>query len=477
MYRLKLIVIISLVCFYSCQVDNNQTIIIGKIVGTLNKSLEYSSSENGGCFWAFPNEINVDSLGNFKIELDIENAIFIQSLVGSYDYGKFVVEPGETYQLVIDLENESILVWDKNNKGQDLYRKLSNEQVLNVALRHRDDSLLSESINEILSSKIDEIKQFDEAYSKGEISKSYYDLIIADRNCYYSAIAANTVLLQSWRNDIDSAYVKKAWSTIFEETSIFSPNISNSFWYYSYLENYLEFQYYLDSSINYDRIKELTDQGTIHTFIYDLARKHLSGIALEYYAARYIYSSCIPLKYETDLVNAFELFKLDFPNSSFIQYLEPMITSITDFHRYDDQTYPEGITLLENYQQIDSFDECMNHFKGKKVFVDIWATWCLPCRAAFKYKDELKKVLQSKGYEMLYISIDVDRYGNKWHEVIKYYNLEGFHVKASEKLTSDIQRLFGDTVPRYLIIDNEGKIINSNAKSPSLIKELNKQLK
>lgn len=64
--------------------------------------------------------------------------------------------------------------------------------------------------------------------------------------------------------------------------------------------------------------------------------------------------------------------------------------------------------------------------------------------------------------------------------MIKYYNLDGYHVMASEKLIDDIRKLFGRDkalyIPRYLICKN-GKIIVKDARKPQEKNALFKQIK
>lgn len=116
--------------------------------------------------------------------------------------------------------------------------------------------------------------------------------------------------------------------------------------------------------------------------------------------------------------------------------------------------------------------------KGKYIFVDLWATWCLPCKMQFVYKAELNELLNSyPNLTMLFISID--NHEKEWLNTI-YTNLSGLHLRATEKLTEDIRdKLYKNeriSIPRYILLDPEGNIVNGNLSRPSQIEYLKKEL-
>ena len=62
--------------------------------------------------------------------------------------------------------------------------------------------------------------------------------------------------------------------------------------------------------------------------------------------------------------------------------------------------------------------------------------------------------------------------------MIKYYNLDGYHIRANEKLTKDLTEIIGGRygIPRYLLIDENGNIVNKMAEPPSRIELLHNQI-
>lgn len=78
---------------------------------------------------------------------------------------------------------------------------------------------------------------------------------------------------------------------------------------------------------------------------------------------------------------------------------------------------------------------------------------------------------------MLYISSDSKEDEMQWKNMIKYYNLTGHHIRAGKELKEDLKNILGSFgIPRYLLIDENGDIANNNAKRPSQLNELEKQI-
>lgn len=122
----------------------------------------------------------------------------------------------------------------------------------------------------------------------------------------------------------------------------------------------------------------------------------------------------------------------------------------------------------------------LSDFKGKVVYMDIWATWCMPCMMEMNKSKSLKeKYKDNKDLVFLYVSIDKNI--DKWKSTVKSKGFTGVHVNSKEGKEESITEKYKATyIPRYILIDREGNIVDEDAKRPSdaaLVDDLENALK
>jgi thiol-disulfide isomerase/thioredoxin len=125
-----------------------------------------------------------------------------------------------------------------------------------------------------------------------------------------------------------------------------------------------------------------------------------------------------------------------------MEYIRPLTDEIVRYHQTVEKPFDETVRFPDGYEEINTLKEMIRLLKGKKIYIDIWATWCDPCKEEFKHQQELKKILDRQNIQQLYISIDKDDRDLNWEEAIKFYGLSGTHIRAGENLSTDLYKRF-----------------------------------
>jgi thiol-disulfide isomerase/thioredoxin len=108
----------------------------------------------------------------------------------------------------------------------------------------------------------------------------------------------------------------------------------------------------------------------------------------------------------------------------------------------------------------------LSDLRGNLVYIDIWATWCGPCIAEHPHWDELRASYKDKDVAFLALSIDDSK--EPWEKMVKSKKMEGLQWFAENAWKSEIARHFMvNAIPRFLLLDKEGKIIDPSADRPS----------
>ncbi len=99
----------------------------------------------------------------------------------------------------------------------------------------------------------------------------------------------------------------------------------------------------------------------------------------------------------------------------------------------------------------------MTDLHGKVVFLNIWATWCAPCREEMPSMEKLYEQLHGdKGFVMLAISQDT----SSREEVMAYVKKHGYHFDVLLDPKNAVAEAYNvSVVPETFIIDREGRIV------------------
>ena len=106
-----------------------------------------------------------------------------------------------------------------------------------------------------------------------------------------------------------------------------------------------------------------------------------------------------------------------------------------------------------------TFKEILEKNKGKKILIDVWASWCIDCLRGLP---DVKKQ-QEENLEISYVFLSLDKDMESWENGINRLKIKGQHYFMQSSWKGDFGEFLGlNWIPRYLVIDKEGKILVFN---------------
>jgi thiol-disulfide isomerase/thioredoxin len=132
------------------------------------------------------------------------------------------------------------------------------------------------------------------------------------------------------------------------------------------------------------------------------------------------------------------------------------------------------------YENANGDTTRLESLRGKYVFIDVWATWCAPCIAELPALQKIEERYADKNIAFVGLSIDEKRSHTKWKRFIIEKSPGGIQVIADNAWRSSFTKAYGiDSIPRFILIDPDGRVVNADAprpSSPKLMEELDRVL-
>jgi thiol-disulfide isomerase/thioredoxin len=121
-----------------------------------------------------------------------------------------------------------------------------------------------------------------------------------------------------------------------------------------------------------------------------------------------------------------------------------------------------------NYENQKGGKTSLESLKGKYVYIDVWATWCGPCIKEIPFLEKVEEKYQEKNIVFVSISIDNSKDREKWSNFVNKKQMSGIQLLADREFDSKFIKEYNmQTIPRFILIDTNGNIVNANAPRPS----------
>ena len=124
--------------------------------------------------------------------------------------------------------------------------------------------------------------------------------------------------------------------------------------------------------------------------------------------------------------------------------------------------------VFANYENHKGGKTSLADLKGKYVYIDVWATWCAPCKAEIPFLKALEKEYEGKNIQFVSISVDKPEAYETWKNMVATEQLGGIQLYADNNFESQFILDYNiNSIPRFILIDTEGNIVDADVLRPS----------
>ena len=472
-----------------------KTIITGQVSGH-----EYTQGNNTiSIFWVDmisggnKKIIEFDTSGKFQWETEIAHKQVIRLFYK--DFYDLRLSPGDSIHVVIDgnILNNTEFSWENFYTAITVTgtsEELNKEMIRFMTFYHEE--ILDKEMDLRLQARLDgyqytiaindQLKKHNEALEKYVLEHTHSKA--------FKEWAKRKIKFKSWLNlssypmyhSVANGIPPKVFHDSIPENYYDFVDISNTdqlivldnYEYLAFLDDYFaEVVFFGVSEDTLMKIKK--DKINVGHKIFDAhmhqVLKHKDGMIKDILIAKTIDSRLQQNNYEylqyTDYTNLIE-------NS----YIKSRITAeVNQLKKRYEESLRDGFPTIS---EKDTHDNLLQSIKTKHqdkiLYIHIWSPSCAPCLIQVPHSNTIKAELTANNVEFIFLANGCDE--DSWQKAIEAHNIQGDHYRLTKVQYGELSELYEiKSIPHYLLVDKEGRIIDSDAPRPSNMEALKNTLK
>jgi thiol-disulfide isomerase/thioredoxin len=399
--------------------------------------------------------VKMDSLGRFTLRFPVVNTSEIWLDEHRTNIITFV-EPGETYFFLHDYKTEKMLWMGENvrvqnellayptNGKHDRIDRSQAGKVKAMDFKAKTDSTRARCENQLqeLITKHPTLSQRYIDYVEGE-----YQMIQGEAMSQAKYYMPDFKLPQEYMDIVGKEFWQKATKpyTLYDDFPYF-------------MNNYLE--YYLPDQGNFETIQTMLDSVGCDYPLRDVFFAHMLCEMME--------GTHHPIDSMTLSLVEQQLIKMPYA-LAVVKKKNDKYTALQQSIQKRDISKSASLKSSDEVANMSDGEQILRKltepYRGHLVLLDIWGTWCGPCKEALSHsKEEYERL---KDYDLVYLYLANRSTDEAWKNVIKEYNVVGeniFHYNLPIDQQSAIERFLGvHAWPHYRLINRDGTVLDVNA--------------
>jgi thiol-disulfide isomerase/thioredoxin len=414
-------------------------------------------------YFRFPDHtdtVNVGADGTFHIKLDLDSAAYLRFFYND-EYASMYLQPGDSIHLTLDTEmfDETIKYSGKGAEANNCFAGLY---------------LLDENVNSKMA--------YMDRYLMAPLEfRAYADSVKTLKSEFVNNFHATQALPQRFMDDQLATFLYD-WAADLEDYSASVVHVQNPDsvvipeQYYSYLQEavlerpellhngaYRNFVNTRCGQMAYDNV--MAKDSSAGQLAVNLEKLNVINNEIKHQAAKNVFlhesmMEIISYQGSTDISEIMSFYRHNCTDSSKV--------NMADKEYAEWQVIAPGKPAPNfSYEQFGTGEKVsLSSLKGKVVYVDVWATWCGPCRREIPDLQQMEH--DYAGKDVVFVSVSVDESKEDWEKMVAEESLGGIQLLAENNWESDICKNYKiNGIPRFILVGKDGNLISCDADRPS----------